>query len=111
MQLNRKQSRRRWSELRDGRTRGSKQGEDALRRYATFIPLGITTTPLGETKKRWRSSSGSYPIVVPGGISTFLSMIARRILQCRPICTFSNKMHSSTSVNELTRTLGESTDR
>src|SRR3954452_6577983 len=42
-------------------------------------PFGTTTIPLSVTVKRWRSASRSYPIVVPGGIFTPLSMIVRRI--------------------------------
>src|SRR6202011_44833 len=45
---------------------------------ATLWPLPITTTPLLESVNRCSSRPASTPIRVPGGSSTFLSMMAWR---------------------------------
>jgi hypothetical protein len=63
----------------------------------------MTTIPLSVTKKRWRSASRSKPMTVPEGISTSLSMMARRIFAWRPTRTRSKRTLSSTSLKEFTR--------
>ena len=45
-------------------------------------------------------------MVIPAGISTFLSTMAWRIRHRRPTVTFSKKMLSLMSENELMRTFG-----
>jgi Domain of unknown function (DUF5916)/Carbohydrate family 9 binding domain-like len=92
-----------WVELRGTRSWASGPGTGAPERPrgrtgqagSTRIPLGMTTMPLSVTWKRRRSASGSKPITVPAGISTCLSMMARRILQWRAMVTFSKTMQSS----------------
>src|SRR5579862_5711482 len=49
-------------------------------------------------------------MVVPSGICTSRSRIARRMRQRRPTLTCENKMQSSTSEYEFTRTSGERTE-
>src|SRR5262249_7666266 len=89
----------------------SSSGGLMARAASKRVPLGNTTMPGSEIAKRAASSAGSYPICVPGEMCTFLSTMARRIWQWRPMSTPSNRIDSSTCENELMRTPGESTVR
>src|SRR5262249_1098650 len=70
--------------------------------------LAMTTTPCSvSVKPRRRSCSASSPMVVPCGIFTSLSMIARRMRQWRPTSTPSNRIEFSTTAKLLTRPFGD----
>ena len=64
------------------------------RRQPSVAPFGMTTMPPSLTVKRRRSSSRSYPIVIPGGITTPLSTMARRTRAWRPTSTSSKRIDS-----------------
>ena len=70
----------------------------------TVIPDSVTTKP------RARSCSASRPIWVRGGITTFLSMMARWIWLWRPMETPSITTESETEDHEFMRTPGETTE-
>src|SRR5690625_334123 len=70
----------------------------------TVIPDSVTTQP------RARSAFSSRPIWVRGGITTFLSMMARWIWQWRPTETSSMITESETDDQEFSRTPGDSTE-
>ena len=59
--------------------------------------LGTTTTPRSETVKRSASRWRSWPICVPGGIFTYLSMMQFCRRAPAPTVTPSNNIDCSTS--------------
>src|SRR5208282_2389932 len=74
--------------------RNRKIFKTSCKTHLISAPFGMMTTPPGLTENLSRSASASYPIVVPAGIYTSLSMMAFLIQQCLPISTFSNRIDS-----------------